>query len=291
MDQNPGEDIGSESPVTDVEEEGVSTPNTPPSLCDDPRLIADAPLSVNTHTGDDIADRVLNLQGARRDQELVNDFLCGRTPEFLKDLQSVEVEHNGDTITLCVSADYLSFGTDSNSIRFPLGMPAATELLGNSGFILPTAKIVDLIYEQSINKIAPRFMSPGPLMESTTYVRTHNNTIEGQLLNLDFGLTAGHKKDVVISNRLVSKPNRIAIYGWHRLNGAPIQPLSTVHHLNYGDYSQGVRLVSDKAFLNNQLVNLKDLLSDRDYAPALSYEGVISNTVLNSFRKTNRSCE
>ena len=271
--------------------EEISTPTTPLSLCDDPSLVESFPLSTGSNTGAQLANRVSDLQGARRDDVLVNDFLCGRTPQKLKRLQAVKLNHRGDLITLCVSPDYLSFGVNEDSIRFPLGLPAALEVLGNSGFILPTPKIVDLIYDQSINKIAPSFMTPGPQMESTNYVKRHNNTIDGQLSNLDFGLTAGHKKDVVISNRLLRRPNRIAIYGWHRLNGSPIQSLSTVHHDNYGDYSQGVRLVSAKAFLNNQLVSLKDLLLDSDYASALSYEGLISKSVLDRFEDTSATCE
>ncbi|MEQ1808096.1 MAG: ABC transporter substrate binding protein, partial [Burkholderiaceae bacterium] len=38
-------------------------------------------------------------------------------------------------------------------------------------------------------------------------------------------LTAGHQKDVVISNQLTQHPDRVAIYGWHRTNGIAIQPL------------------------------------------------------------------
>jgi len=32
-----------------------------------------------------------------------------------------------------------------------------------------------------------------------------------------------------IANKLANNPGKIAIYGWHRLNGMPIQPVSTVH--------------------------------------------------------------
>ena len=35
-------------------------------------------------------------------------------------------------------------------------------------------------------------------------------------------VVSGHKKDVVITNRLLRNPARAAIYGWHRLDGDPI---------------------------------------------------------------------
>ncbi len=67
----------------------------------------------------------------------------------------------------------------------------------------------------------------------------------------------------------------MAIYGWHRGNGKPIQPLSTVHQQSYADYSHGIRLVSDTAFVNDRPVSLTQLLADPAYAPILSSEGPI----------------
>ena len=78
-----------------------------------------------------------------------------------------------------------------------------------------------------------------------------------------------------MSNRLRSKPGRVAIYGWHRENGAPIQPLSTVHGAQYADYSHGVRLVSSRAYINGEPRNLADILQDPVLAPIVSSEGAI----------------
>ena len=50
-------------------------------------------------------------------------------------------------------------------------------------------------------------------------------------------LTAGPRKDLVLTSRLWLDPGKVAIYGWHRARGAPIQPLSTVHGAGYADYS------------------------------------------------------
>ena len=49
-----------------------------------------------------------------------------------------------------------------------------------------------------------------------------------------------------------ANPGKIAIYGWHRLNGAPIQPLSTVHGACYADYSHGIRLVSETVLVDGK---------------------------------------
>ena len=66
-------------------------------------------------------------------------------------------------------------------------------------------------------------------------------------------LVSGHKKDVVLTNRLITHPGQIAIYGWHRGIGEPIQPLSTVHGAGYADYSHGIRLVSQMAMIDGKL--------------------------------------
>ncbi len=40
-------------------------------------------------------------------------------------------------------------------------------------------------------------------------------------------LIASDKKDLVLTNRLRSHLDRVAIYGWHPTGGKPIQSLST----------------------------------------------------------------
>jgi hypothetical protein len=88
-------------------------------------------------------------------------------------------------------------------------------------------------------------------------------------------LVSGHKKDVVITNRLINRPGQIAIYGWHRAKGAPIQPLSTVHGANYADYSHGIRLISEMAIIDGEARSTDDILRDSLFASVLSDEGAI----------------
>ena len=78
---------------------------------------------------------------------------------------------------------------------------------------------------------------------------------------------AGHKKDLVLTNRLWQVPDRVAIYGWHRDVDRPIQPLSTVHGARYADYSHGVRLVSDTVYINGRKRPIDEVLGE----PALAH--------------------
>lgn len=73
-------------------------------------------------------------------------------------------------------------------------------------------------------------------------------------------MVSGHKKDLVLTNLLAARPSQIAIQGWHRASGAPIQPLSTVHGAHYVDYSHGVRLISQTALVNGERRSIYEIL-------------------------------
>lgn len=145
------------------------------------------------------------------------------------------VEHEGRTYR--VSNDYLM----QDGVRLSLGMTAINQILQDTGAILPDKGLVDAIWKASDVKLSPKPLPPGPQMTSPEYIARHSRLVDEQLAELGNpkGLIAGHKKDVVVSHRR----GRIAIYGWHYPNGKPIQPYSTVHHWEYADYSQGLRLI------------------------------------------------
>jgi hypothetical protein len=126
-------------------------------------------------------------------------------------------------------------------------------------------------------------MSPGAAMSSTDYFLRHDATVDAQFDRAgarDGLLVAGHKKDLVLSNRLSRAPGRVAIYGWHRAGGTPIQPLSTVHGEDYADYSHGIRLVARTAHVNGRAVDLRGLLTDGQYAGLLNGAGPLSGATV-----------
>ena len=168
----------------------------------------------------------------------------------------------------------------------------ASTVANQFGFILPTRKMVDAIYEQSAYHFTPQPMTPGPQMRSTRYYQQHNRKIAQQRVShhIPLGeLVAGHKKDVVITNRLTHMPGRIAIYGWHQPDGTPIQPLSTVHGAGYADYSHGIRLVSDVALIDGKIRSVYDVLQDQQLASVLTDEGpILSSRKLWKFRPGRR---
>jgi hypothetical protein len=88
-------------------------------------------------------------------------------------------------------------------------------------------------------------------------------------------LTAGHKKDVVLTPRLDTLRNRVAIYGWHKPDGAPIQPLNTWHTTGHVDYSHGVRLVARPMVVDGEEHDLLALLRDSSRVGLVSDEGAM----------------
>lgn len=225
-----------------------------------------------------------NGSGGSRDNAIINELARGNMPGFLKDLQSVVIRgqdaRGADTeIVICVTPDYLALGSDSDFVRVPLGLPAAASIAKRFGMTLPTSRMVDAVYAQANVKLSPKPMQAGPQMSSTNYFLRHNATIEGQRQGRR-GLISGHKKDVVIASRMASNPGRVAIYGWHRSRGNPIQPVSTVHGASYADYSHGIRLVSKTAYLNGRAVSLDELLSSRRYAYLLNSDGPLPGQVI-----------
>lgn len=147
-----------------------------------------------------------------------------------------ELNFNGKTIL--VMNDYYQEG----GIRMPLGLTRAFAVADSLGCRLPTKEEVDFIYQKADIKLQPIFMSPTSEMTSYSYFQRHNSMIEDQLAGQPAAgkLIAGHKKDILDTPR---NSSRVKIYGWHQLNGAPVQPVSTVHHREYADYSHGLRLV------------------------------------------------
>ena len=234
--------------------------------------------------GSDVMQQAINLSGTARDSIVTQQVLSGNIPSFLRNLTPVSITgklSGGQDVQviICVTPDYLAIGNDRDFVRIPMGLPAAAEIADRFGFLLPTTKMVDAIYTQAQIHLAPSPMKPTNQMSSTTYLMQHNLTVDGQRAALGRSLdelTAGQKKDLVLSNRLRSAPGRVAIYGWHRTNGVPIQPLSTVHGALYADYSHGVRLVSETAYVNGKARSLADIMQDPELAQIISSEGPIN---------------
>ena len=236
-------------------------------------------------TGSQFVHLVSKKDTSHREQVIGEQLLKGNLPDFLRKLKPVILQQRSKSgrllsATIFVTPDYLAIGSQADFIHVPMNYHTARKVAAQFGFILPTRRVVDAIYDQSENHFTPQPLPPGPQMCSTAYYQRHNQKImeERYSRGITLGeLVSGHKKDVVITNRLRRKPGRIAIYGWQRPGGKPIQPLSTVHGAGYADYSHGIRLVSEKVLVDGKLYSVYDILKDPELAPLLSDEGPMTS--------------
>jgi hypothetical protein len=239
------------------------------------------PRPADARSGSAFADAVAELSEHDRDRAIRGEVLAGNMPAFLRRLQPVmarALSRSGKAVQVvfCALPDYLSVGADDDFMAAPMSLPSALAIGARFGFMLPTRRMVDLIYQQASVRLAPQPLPAGEQMRSIGYFRVHDALVREQRSAIGAApgqLTAGHKKDVVLSARLWQQTDRVPIYGWHRGVGAPIQPLSTFHGARYVDYSHGVRLVSDAVFVDGERRSLFDVLADAELAPLLSDEG------------------
>ncbi len=229
--------------------------------------------------GRDFMKSVAELSPPKREAAIRDELLRGNIPGFLREFVTIHtLAMTGDdvevTATYEVAPDYLAIGSDDDFVRVPMTPMTAQAVADAFGCTLATRKMVNDIYGQAQVKLGPL-----PLTEDRTSVTTflqHHGLIEWQREGKPLGaLVAGIKKDVVVSNRVQEKPNRVAIYGWHRLDGKPIQPLTTVHINTYVDYSHGIRLVRRAIRVNDEPTTVDSVLADPDLAALLSDEGTI----------------
>ena len=256
------------------------------------------PAPADRITGNDFYRQAFAMKWKERDSFAVKEILAANIPSFLKKFEKIKVSVI-DSITgkiihaeYFVAPDYLSVGTDDDWARMNITPLAAQKIADSFNCFLPTRKMVDDIY-----KAAKIKLEPVPLYafrDSTPTMWHHHLIIEGQRKGRK-GLIAGIQKDVVISGKITRDPipkalgtDRVAIYGWHKLDGNPIQPLYTGHIYWWVDYSQAIRLVYRKikvgsnGFLRRkkwmdytEVLNdpvLKNLLCDEEWCDFYRYK-------------------
>jgi hypothetical protein len=243
----------------------------------------------NNLSGSDFAKAIIDtgLSLSDREEIIFEEIKKGNVPAFLRKLSLVKIEKVIDGINyqlVCyVTPDYLAIGNDDDYFYIPTTPNLAQRIADFTKTMLPTKLMVDEIYKQAKIKLEPSPIPPTKAMTTVPVFVAHNSTVLKQLeafkqAHLQSYLTAGNKKDIIISNKIYGQTTpRVVIYGWHKLDGKAIQPVYNKHTNTWADYSHGVRLVSSKAVLNGKRVKLADLLKHPTLHQLLSDEGVITN--------------
>ena len=242
--------------------------------------------ATNAFTGAEFAKHTTPLSLPEREQEIISQITSGNVPNFLRKLCPVHVidiiHGKTNTATFYVTPDYLAIGSDEDYLLMPISPNVAQRIADELGCSLPTRKMVNDIYAAAQVKLVPLPIPPSPAMTTLPVFSAHNATVRSQrapgLNTHPLGaLVAGHKKDVVLSAKLAAAPGKVAIYGWHQTNGAPIQPLYLGHTAAWVDYSQCIRLVQQQMIVNGEAEMVAEVLTNHLLCGLLSDEGPIPN--------------
>lgn len=237
--------------------------------------------SAGARPGSVIAQEVSGLSLPDREEILVREVLSGNVPDFLRHFVSIPFRDGNNTAGIAVAPDYLAVGTDADAFQIPLTPDTAQSLADRLDCVLPTAKMVDLIYEAAAVKLTPAPLPPSPEMTTVAVFLRHQDEVRNQRAGFPElfplgALVGGNQKDVVITPHTFAPSEKVSIYGWHRLDGSPIQPLYSGHAANWVDYSHGIRLVRRVMALNGKPAIIDDVLRDPALAKMLNSEGIIN---------------
>lgn len=244
--------------------------------------------------GTELAREVSTLDLDAREERIYAEISRGNVPSWLGKLRRVqmtgEVEGHEHRVTFWVTPDYLSVGPDSDFFLFPLSPQTGQRVADLLGGSLPTTPMVDAIWRAAQIRLAPIRIQPSMLNLHVDAFMRHDDLVRAQrqLHGVSPGaLVAGHKKDVVVTAALSANPGNVAVYGWHRPEGSPIQSLNTSMPDSRVDYNHGIRLVHREVLIDGEKRDLEDVLRDPGLAPLLSGEGAIAQPRYSVLRVPN----
>lgn len=215
-----------------------------------------------------------------RHQAIFDEIASGNVPDFLRSFSEIQITDGTNKINYFVLPDYLAIGSNDDFVRMPMPVNIAQQIATASNCSLITKKISDDIWKFSANKISQFPMGTSNMTSLLTY-KKHNNSVNQFLNGKDTALlSAGHHKDYVLHNSLIpNNPNkRTAIYGWAGTSGIPIQGpgvQSSAHSIEYVDYSQAVRLISNACVVNDNMITIQEAFSDSNISKLINYDGVL----------------
>ncbi|MBI2428439.1 MAG: T9SS type A sorting domain-containing protein [Ignavibacteriales bacterium] len=239
-------------------------------------------------TGSQFYSIIASLSRQAREDTIFKHVVAGNIPNFLRNLDTITVSKTISstlyTLEYYVTPDYLAIGSDDDYFLMPMTPILAQKIVNYLDCTLPTKQMVDQIYSKAQVKLRPQPIPPDADMDKAPRFWQHNDSVKALRAPLlgtyPLGsLVGGTKKDVIIDKKVYSwlkssVPKPVVIYGWHQLNGSPIQPTYNGHGETYADYSHGVRLVQRMAQINGAEISLLDIVQDP------TYFSLIADTIL-----------
>lgn len=177
-----------------------------------------------------------------------------------------------DGVVVTVAKHALGMRGDQILTRVPVSFNEAIAIARENNWTLPTAELENAIWNAARVKLAPQRVPLSEGITSEHAIAKFNRAIDVQIerANAWNELTATEGKAWILSPRNTLRKNRAANYGWHSLNGEPIQPVGPagkppIHDRNHWDYSQTLRPIQRTARRANsgEQVDLLDVFVER----------------------------
>ncbi len=209
----------------------------------------------------------------------------GDVPDFIATnwWKWVTITGGGHTLKILVAPDYMCFGPDDDSFPLARATPYGAQACADYyGAIIPSRKLMRDIQAQASPKIPYLDIKGAPFHVPVTQIETPQATDDMASMRAtafdkfgvdptDFGSSTviGYRKCIVVEPNL--NGTKVQIYGgrggagdppWNMIQGTSKPP---VHDSGYSDYSHGVVLVSRKAELDGDAVDLRtDVFGSND---------------------------
>ncbi len=115
-----------------------------------------------------------------RECAVFEQLAAGNLPDFARTLAPVRLAAQSTSVTIFAMPEYLAIGSNTDYLRIPMNLYTAAAVAHRFRFLLPTPKMVDAIYDQSVRRFLPQPLPAGPQMTSTGYYERHNSMIDWQ---------------------------------------------------------------------------------------------------------------
>ncbi len=157
-------------------------------------------------------------------------------------------------------------------VRFDVTAEGAQRIADRLHAILPTPRILQLIWEQADVRLAPCTLPSVAEMASTARMIEHSKCVDQRIRGRK-GLIVNVGKHWVLTNKISERRNLAANYGWFMKGRRPIQTVGTRHDTAHTDYSQVLRLVRPVIRVDGRQVDIRQVGRSPELWGLVSDEG------------------
>jgi hypothetical protein len=181
---------------------------------------------------------------------------------------TITSNYKGRRAQIQVSTDALKI----LGVRVDVTADGAQRIADALGTILPTPRVLQLIWEQAAVRIEPCTGAADAKMASTARMLQHSECVDRRIGDRT-GMVANEGKHWVLSNRISGSENLAANYGWFIKGRRPIQTVGTRHDTAHTDYSQIVRLVKPTIRVDGRDIDIRHVGRSPELFGLVSDEG------------------